>query len=92
LSYNSNITSLSFSSDGRRIITSSRDGSAKVWNAENGRELLTLKLPDESAVNGVAVSSDGRRIVTAHDNKTAHLWIAAAPAEMDARGESRPAK
>jgi WD40 repeat protein len=33
----------SFSPDGRRLWTSSTDGTAKLWDADTGRELLTLK-------------------------------------------------
>jgi len=33
----------SFSPDGRRLWTSSTDGIAKLWDADTGRELLTLK-------------------------------------------------
>ena len=34
---------MSWSPDGTRLATGSRDGTAKVWDAAGGRELLTLK-------------------------------------------------
>lgn len=33
---------INFSHDGTRIVTSSEDGSARIWNAENGTELVRL--------------------------------------------------
>ena len=50
--------------DGQRIVTGSIDHTAKVWNADTGQELLTLKGHD-SSVNSVAYSPDGKRIATA---------------------------
>ena len=37
------VWSASFSPDGSRIVTGSRDKTAKVWDAKTGAELLTLK-------------------------------------------------
>ena len=37
------VTSVAFSPDGQRIVTGSRDKTAKVWDAASGKELLTLK-------------------------------------------------
>ena len=37
------MSSASFSPDGSRIVTGSWDKTAKVWDAENGAEVLTLK-------------------------------------------------
>ena len=37
------VTSAAFSPDGRRVVTASWDDTAKIWDAETGKELLTLK-------------------------------------------------
>ena len=37
------VTSASFSPDGSRVVTGSRDRTAKVWDAKSGAEVLTLK-------------------------------------------------
>jgi hypothetical protein len=37
------VLSVAFSPDGRQIVTGSQDGTAKVWEADKGKELLTLK-------------------------------------------------
>ncbi|MBQ6950009.1 MAG: TIR domain-containing protein, partial [Clostridia bacterium] len=64
-----------FSPDGKRIVTASDDGTAKIWDAETLLELGTLKggwfLP-----NFAAYSPDGKRIVTASWDETAKIWDA----------------
>jgi WD40 repeat protein len=56
------VLSVAISADGKQAVSGSQDGTAKVWNAETGRELHTLKHNTE--VVSVAVSADGQRIVT----------------------------
>jgi WD40 repeat protein len=38
------VTGIAYSPDGRRLITSSHDGSLRLWDAETGAELSTLQL------------------------------------------------
>jgi len=57
------ITSAVFSPDGRRILTGSFDGTARVWDAASGSELLVLT-GHQGDVLSVAFSPDGQRIVT----------------------------
>ncbi|GMU84627.1 MAG: hypothetical protein AMXMBFR47_44960 [Planctomycetota bacterium] len=57
------VSSAAFSPDGRRIVTGSEDGTAKVWDAATGQELLTLA-GHAGLVLSVAYSPDGTRIVT----------------------------
>ena len=67
---------MAFSPDGQRIVTGSGDGTAKVWDAASGRELLTLK-GHSDRVASVAFSPDGQRIVTGSGDETAKVWEAA---------------
>ncbi len=57
------VRGVAFSPDGKRIVTGSNDGTARVWDAETGRELFTLN-GHAYWVLGVAFSPDGERIVT----------------------------
>ena len=57
------VCSVAFSPDGKRIVTGSKDRTAKVWDAATGREVLTLK-GHTAEVRGVAFSPDGKRIVS----------------------------
>ena len=57
------VYSLEFSPDGKRIITASRDRTAKVWDAETGAELITLQTDD--TVESASFSPDGTKVITA---------------------------
>jgi WD40 repeat protein len=66
--------SIAYSPDGKRIVTSMDDRTARVLDARTGAVLLVLSgHTDDLAM--VAYSSDGRRIVTAGDN-SARVWDA----------------
>jgi len=67
---------VAFSPDGRRIITGSRDQTAKIWEAASGGELLTLS-GHTAYIAFVAFSPDGQRVITASGDQTAKAWKAA---------------
>jgi hypothetical protein len=64
---------VAYSPDGRHIVTGSEDQTAKVWDAANGRELLTLQ-GHRNSIRAVAYSPDGQRIATGSTDHTAILW------------------
>jgi WD40 repeat protein len=70
------ISSFSLSADSKRIVTSSSDGTAQVWDAESGMPLGEPMRHENYSVNHAAFSPDGRRVVTASDDYTARLWDA----------------
>lgn len=67
------ITSVVFSSDGRRLISGSWDKTARLWDVKSGRE-LTCFLGHEEGIESVAFSPDDRRIVSASNDKTVRVW------------------
>jgi WD40 repeat protein len=69
------VVAASFSPDGRRIVTASDDKTARVWDAESGKEIVVLKA-HEGAVSSASFSPDGCRIVTASKDRTARVWDA----------------
>ena len=71
------VTSVTFSADGTRVATGSWDNSAKVWNAETGREILTLE-GHSHAVSSIAFSPDAKRVLSASWDNTAKIWDASA--------------
>lgn len=67
------VSGISFTADGKRLASSSRDGSVKVWDAANLRETLAFYEP--SPVWDVEFRTDGRQLVAALDNRI-KLWDA----------------
>jgi WD40 repeat protein len=41
----------SFSPDGKQILTSSDDGTARIWDVRTGRQLVALSEPTGEAIN-----------------------------------------
>jgi hypothetical protein len=61
------VWSAAYSPDGHRIVTASNGHTAKVWDAQTGKELFTLK-GHKGWVTSAAYSPDGQHIVTASYN------------------------
>lgn len=70
------MTYATFSPEGRRVVTASADGTARLWDAQTG-EPRTAPLRHAGPVRSVAFSADGRRVVTASADSTARVWDAA---------------
>ncbi len=64
-----------FSPDGTRIVTASKDGTARVWPAA-GTGARVVRIGHTGSVTHAAFSPDGARIVTASYDKTARVWPA----------------
>ena len=58
------VTSAAFSGDGKRVVTASGDNTARIWDAESGKEIAVLK-GHTGSVWSAAFSGDGKRVVTA---------------------------
>jgi TIR domain/NB-ARC domain/WD domain, G-beta repeat/APAF-1 helical domain len=68
------VRTAAFFPDGTRILTSSTDGSARIWDATTGREITALR-GYENAATRAAFSADGTRILTISAG-TARIWDA----------------
>jgi WD40 repeat protein len=76
------VTSVSFSPDGNRVVTSAgdpgntdygREAQARLWDAHTGQP-LGAPMVHQGAVCSASFSPDGARVVTASRDFTAHLW------------------
>jgi WD40 repeat protein/DNA-binding winged helix-turn-helix (wHTH) protein len=72
---------VAWSPDGKRLATGSADHTAKIWDAETGRELFTL-YGHKEAVSKVAWSPHGNRIATSSEDGTAKVWDAETGSEL----------
>jgi len=72
---------INWSSEGKRIVTASWDGTARIWDAEIGTTLHTLNGHTDD-VWEVGWSPDGSRVATASFDKTARIWDAASGATL----------
>ena len=73
------VRSISLSPDGKRLVSSSQDQTAIVWDAGTGKSLFTIsghKGEEGGTVYHARFSPDGKRIVTASNDGTAAVWSA----------------
>jgi eukaryotic-like serine/threonine-protein kinase len=75
---------VAFSPDGKRILSGSLDQTAKVWDADTGRELFELKRDDATAgLSGpVSFARDGKRVVTGDEEGRVRVWDTATGREL----------
>ena len=78
------VNAVSYSPDGTRLASASRDGTVKVWDLGNGRDLVTYRghadQPDDMSKNtnvfkagDVAFSPDGKLVASLFGTQV-HLW------------------
>ena len=76
------VNSAAFSPDGTRVVTASADGTARIWDADTGKEINILE-GHEDWVHLAAFSPDGARVITASDDNTARIWDADTGEELN---------
>jgi WD40 repeat protein/energy-coupling factor transporter ATP-binding protein EcfA2 len=69
-----------WNADESRILTASADGTARVWDAQTGAELVTLS--HEGSVWKTQWNADESRILTRSEDGTARVWDAETGAEL----------
>lgn len=76
------ITSLDFSPDGRTLVSTSKDGSARLWNVATGSELFAI-VDSESPLHSAKFFPDGRTLAIGGDRQlngvSLHVFRAVAP-------------
>lgn len=70
--HTSSVNSVAFSPDGRFVVTSSRDRTARLWNVQTGDLVRTFR--NNGAVWSVTFSPDGKYILAGVRDNIALLW------------------
>ncbi|HPA47032.1 MAG TPA: hypothetical protein PK395_14805 [bacterium] len=76
------VLSAAFSSDGTKMVTGSRDKTARLWDVETGSQIRAFQ-GHEDSVDAVALSPDGTKVLTGSQDKTARLWDAETGQEIE---------
>ena len=82
------IFAVCYSPDGKSVATACRDGTARIRDADSGRELAVFS-GHTGDVNTVSLSPDGRLAATGGDDRTVRLWNIAPPGPRRLPGPQR---
>ncbi len=75
LQHGDEVQDASFSRDGSRVVTASKDGSAQVWDADSGRP-IGQPMKHADTVHTAEFNEDGTLVVTASYDGMAQVWDA----------------
>jgi WD40 repeat protein len=70
---------VAFASGGKTLVTGGRDDLVKLWDADSGKHLSTLR--GHTPVEALAVSADGKTVASAGQDGLIRLWDAATGAD-----------
>jgi WD40 repeat protein len=73
LGHSSAIRTMSFSPDGRYVVTGGQDNTARLWETATGLEIRKFE-GHRAVVLGVAFTPDGRNILTSSADASVRLW------------------
>jgi hypothetical protein len=72
--HNDWVKAVLYSPDGRNIISGSRDGSVRFWDAKSGKEKYLIKESWWGEINDLAISGDGAYLAGATEHAGIVIW------------------
>jgi hypothetical protein len=66
------VEAVTFSADGKYVVSGSRDGTARVWEATTGKEIA--RITHNGGVFSVAFNPDGKYVASGSEDNIAHVW------------------
>jgi WD domain, G-beta repeat len=76
--------SAQFSPDGQRVLTTSGDGTARVWDADSGKQ-IGEPMRHQGFVSSAQFRPDGQRVLTTSGDGTARVWDTATATMKDTK-------
>ena len=76
LPVDSSVTAVNYSSDGKRVVIASFNGTISIWDALTGKQRLTWR-GHAGSIYQVTFSPDGKSLATASSDGTVRIWDAA---------------
>ena len=76
------MTCLAFSSDGKQLLSGSKDRTLRLWDVARGKKVQTF-VGHDNWVTAAALSADGKRVLSVSDDGSVKLWDAAEGEELD---------
>jgi WD40 repeat protein len=77
--HENSVWSVSFSPDGRRIVSGSSDNTIRIWDASTMEQIGSPLTGHEDWVRSVSFSPDERRIASGSGDNTIRIWDAQIP-------------
>ena len=77
------IYSLAWSPDGKRIVSATRDGAIAIWNVDDPKSFRILSREHTDVISSVAWSPDGRRLALGSNDRM--VWICEAESGSQVR-------
>jgi WD40 repeat protein len=74
IGHTATVYAATFSSDGRMIVSASRDGALRLWDASTGKPIGKPLITRGGTVRGAAFNPDGTMVASAHRDGAVRRW------------------